>query len=1003
MNSIVRDIFKAVHNGKWLSIEYRNKDGKTTKYWIGINDIDINRRSLHVMGLHIGMYFTANLAIYIDNIISSELIEGTYQPVNKRLVDDIRINPQKYKSIFKCTANLKILDYLSDCNKLDATPYKSNYCLIDHIDNDKLTSEGYSLSDEQFRQIVTHFQRKSKKLSKGQNIQQLALNLLSINTKRGIYVLAYRQLELDVVHKNLRPCDDVTICKEFTIDGNKQSIRKFLDADDYYLLDDYIANQEEIKDRITHSNSDICGVDDMPYVVCIEKNSVIDLSDEYDSIINAYSENTVTTPLKAFFGELTMPSRRRKDYPITLLNNNMNLDQLLSIHNAIKYPLTYVQGPPGTGKTSTIINTIVTAFFNEKTVLFTSYNNHPIDSVFNVLNSIKYHNKTIPFPILRLGNNERIPNAIKYIKNLYSATKELSIYEKTLTRNKTDKTEQTKQLTELLKKHEEIIDLNERLDAIDNLIKTNNNMTFQVDLQNRQKHIIKKRLSEIGEVSDEDAIALLKDDSESFGKYLYYTSAMYIKRLDEPKYSDFLEILNMSDVNEQTIEFNRYLSDSENLKKLLRVFPIIATTCISAHKLGEPKPHFDITIIDEASQCSTAVSLVPIIRGENLMLVGDPQQLNPVVLLDAHTNQMLREKYGISDEYDYISSSIYKTYLACDAVSDEILLSHHYRCAKPIIEFSNKKYYNGRLKINSTSDSTESLIFVDIPNNTTTSKNTAPLEAEEIVRYASLNKDKSIGVITPFTNQRDCINNALKEAGIENAACGTVHSFQGDEKDVILFSLALTDKTHPQTYNWLKNNKELVNVAVSRAKKQLIILSDTKELERLHTEENESDDIYELVQYVKSNGVSKVTPKNTVSRALGIKPYSTETEEAFLQNLNHAIGNILYTDKKCSVEKEVAISQVFENNTPYVDLFYTGRFDFVIYQRDYNNLKMPVLAIELDGKEHMENIEVMKRDAKKNEICRSHGFELIRVENSYARRYNFIKDILLNFFEKGTR
>ena len=64
---------------------------------------------------------------------------------------------------------------------------------------------------------------------------------------------------------------------------------------------------------------------------------------------------------------------------------------------------------------------------------------------------------------------------------------------------------------------------------------------------------------------------------------------------------------------------------------------------------------------------------------------------------------------------------------------------------------------------------------------------------------------------------------------------------------------------------------------------------------------------------------------------------------------------------------------------------------------------MPVLAIELDGKEHMENAEVMKRDAKKNEICRNHGFELIRVENSYARRYNFIKDILLNFFEKGTR
>ena len=122
-----------------------------------------------------------------------------------------------------------------------------------------------------------------------------------------------------------------------------------------------------------------------------------------------------------------------------------------------------------------------------------------------------------------------------------------------------------------------------------------------------------------------------------------------------------------------------------------------------------------------------------------------------------------------------------------------------------------------------------------------------------------------------------------------------------------------------------------------------------------------------------------------------------------MQSLNHALDNILYTENKCSVEKEVAISQVFSENVPYVDLFYTGRFDFVIYQKDYNNQKLPVLAIELDGKEHIEDEVVRKRDEKKNAICKAHGFDLIRVENSYARRYNFIKDILLNYFGKGIR
>lgn len=95
-------------------------------------------------------------------------------------------------------------------------------------------------------------------------------------------------------------------------------------------------------------------------------------------------------------------------------------------------------------------------------------------------------------------------------------------------------------------------------------------------------------------------------------------------------------------------------------------------------------------IMDEASQCNTAVSLVPVIRGENLMLVGDPQQLNPVILLGELTNRKLRRKYNVAEEYDYRTNSIYKTFLACDAVSDEVLLHNHYRCNRKIIEFNNR-------------------------------------------------------------------------------------------------------------------------------------------------------------------------------------------------------------------------------------------------------------------------------------------------------------------------
>ena len=148
---------------------------------------------------------------------------------------------------------------------------------------------------------------------------------------------------------------------------------------------------------------------------------------------------------------------------------------------------------------------------------------------------------------------------------------------------------------------------------------------------------------------------------------------------------------------------------------------------------------------------------------------------------------------------------------------------------------------------------------------------------------------------------------------------------------------------------------------------------------------------------MKKNGQSKVTWKRANSRALGVKPFSTATEEAFMENLNHALGNIWLSQNRHTVRKEVAISQVFQENVNYSDLFYTGRFDFVVYER-VGRQEIPVLAIELDGREHLEDEVVKKRDRKKNEICRIHRLQLIRVENSYARRYNYIKEVLTNFF-----
>lgn len=1009
MNAVHRDIFRAIHEGKWLSIEYRNQEDKVTKYWIGIRNLDVRRRSLAVDGLHLAQYTVADLTIRIDSIQSSRIVEGSYCPVNEKLVEDIYLNPHKYKTLFDNVANLKILNYLEMCNRLDATPYIADYELVRYLDREKLVGETYALSEEQFQEIVKKFQYKTRQPERRDGslrLQQLAMNVLSIHTQRGLHVLAYRRLNLDIKGRVLRPDEEITVCTEFTVDGTTQSIRKYLDAEDYELVKDFAKNQEKIKDCINRHTGRRYGlVDDMPYVIGLGMDIALDLHKEYKAIMKLYQEDKVPVPIRAFFGDLLERPRARQASPITLINQRVNMDQLLAINNAMKYPVAYIQGPPGTGKTNTILNTIMTAFFNDKTVLFASNNNHPIDGVCDKLMSLTYRGRPIPFPILRLGNRDMVREAILYIRRQYEFTQSIPVFEGTLDRNKNERKQRARKLSELLKKYDERLDFQERKETIQRMLEYQDSheqsaqmLPFQIDLSGRQLRRIEKKLEDTGTVSEEQAIALVDDDVEELKKYLFYTGAGYMKGLDRDEFGKLREILYEEDLDKATEAFAKYVGEKKNLLHLQKIFPIIATTCISAHRLGEPEPLFDMVIMDEASQCNTAVSLVPILRGSSLMLVGDPQQLSPVILLDELVNEKLKKRYCVSEEYDYCKNSIYKVYLACDAVSDEILLHNHYRCHPRIIEFNNRKYYNSRLQIRTESQEPVPLEYMDIQDTRANVKNTAPAEARAVAEYAARNRDRSIGVITPFVNQKLLIEQALKEEGVTNVTCGTVHAFQGDEKDVILFSTAITDQTQTGTYDWLKNNRELINVATSRARDKLIVLGSQKNLSRLHDRESD-DDLYELVQYVRSNGQTMVTPKKTNSRALGVKPFSSVTEEAFLHNLSHALGNIWLSQSRYAVHKEVPIAQVFEGNDSYSDLFYSGRFDFVVYER-LGEQELPVLAIELDGKEHYEDEVVRHRDQKKNRICEEHHLQLIRVENSYARRYNYIKDILLEYFSR---
>ena len=212
MTRVCREIFKAIHEGKWLSIEYKNKADRVTKYWIGIKSINLQDLSLIVDGLHLGELKTQELKIFINSILSATIIEGSYCKINKKLIEDINIDPAKYTGLFDQIPNLKILNYLVDCHRLDTTPYSCEYKLIHCFDGDRFENGKYQLNEEQFEEIVRAFQYQANSQDGKIRVKQLGLNAISVPVRQGLYVLAYHKLYLDVANRAIRVDKEITFC-----------------------------------------------------------------------------------------------------------------------------------------------------------------------------------------------------------------------------------------------------------------------------------------------------------------------------------------------------------------------------------------------------------------------------------------------------------------------------------------------------------------------------------------------------------------------------------------------------------------------------------------------------------------------------------------------------------------------------------------------------------------------------------------------------------------------
>ncbi|WP_209629669.1 ATP-binding protein [Methanofollis sp. W23] len=276
----------------------------------------------------------------------------------------------------------------------------------------------------------------------------------------------------------------------------------------------------------------------------------------------------------------------------------------------------------------------------------------------------------------------------------------------------------------------------------------------------------------------------------------------------------------------------------------LPVAPIWITTSLSTQSIPLQPGIFDIVVVDEASQCDISSVLPLIYRAKHLAVIGDPKQLPAIPRISSpEMDQRIATHHGVEnmpDMFRHISNDLYR--LAEESLPDGcqvIDLLEHYRSHPLIVGFINLVIYNKKLAIMraiecSKEDLGDNGIFgIDIRGycvksgswkNDKEAKRVA--ELVDTLVHSQKSDPRSIGIVTPFRAQKELIQTELARLKIEDVTVGTAHTFQGDERRVIVFSPVISRNMAPGAVNFVQNPVNLINVALSRAKDALYVVTD---------------------------------------------------------------------------------------------------------------------------------------------------------------------------------
>ncbi|MBR4213654.1 MAG: DUF2726 domain-containing protein [Bacteroidales bacterium] len=854
-----------------------------------------------------------------------------------------------------------------------------------------------------------------------------------VQFKKGGNYLYYNPLNVDVAEfsRQLEPPFRITRKKDGEVFFHILGVRVFEGKHNtaYRIIyengtgknytSDYLTIEEHLDDYRSINVWEYLNEVAKYHVIPIDDDKSVSLADKYTKI-EFVAKNSL---LEAY---LNVESYRKPDAKQSspIFPFGCNRSQYQAVRNALENRISVIQGPPGTGKTQTILNILANLILENKTMQIVSNNNSAVDNVREKLEA-----QGLDFLCAQLG---RASNKAAFIEQQTGAFPDMTSWKQahaeSLYREAVSLSKELQYLFECQEQlalcSEKLAEYRRQAQRYPNKASTRRPLSVKtlqrlclassrdLEYKHHLSFFTKIRLRLHGLTPSDDI-------SDNLHYLIILAKISHLEKMcqqygetvkDADAKNDRLRSISLLVLKDYL--FRKYSTKKERkvfaadelflkTKDFLQEYPVVLSTTFSATSNINPAYKFDYLIMDEASQVDIASGALAMSSANNAVVVGDLKQLPNVV--DNHTEEVVGAifaKYGISEAYRYSTNSFLSSICSLYPKISQTLLREHYRCDPLIIGFCSKQFYDGALIPMKKSESEFAPIRVVRTVKGNHARGTINIRQVETVVQEVLpaleERFTDIGIIAPYNNQVNAIQEALKENGRDYVAA-TVHKFQGREDDAIILS------TVDNQIQEFTDDPHLLNVAVSRAKKQFTLV--------VSADEQPDTNIQSLIDYIEYyQGKSEQSEISSIFDLL-YEDYTKElldfykthrrVSEYDSENLTYwAIRDVLKEDElhhygilmHYPLRHLITPSSHLNQEQRAFASCSWSHIDFLIYDRVSRRAK---LAIEVDGTQyHQAESRQGKRDDLKNAVLNAIGLPLLRLSTSGSQEKEKIRQYL---------